>query len=333
MRVVRLVAGAICTIAVVAAAPLAAQEAKTVRFVYVRGEGAEACPDEQTLRGQVRAMLGRQPFHENANETLTATLARAENAEVSGVGARIEVRDRAGKLLGERHIEPQGGECADLASAAALAIAIAIDPLASMRAPLPSGPPPPGSASTVAPGNIAQVNRRAEATPRGRIKYQVAAGVLAAVGSTPDTSLAVRVMGGRRLTRRSPELSLNLDVRVDVPTSIDVAQGDVSAWMGLASLLPCVHGGLVLGCAIVGGGVLRSRGENLGNASAATTPVAVAGARAALELPLTNGVLIQGHVDVLGMLWESRLVVGENEVWRTPRVATAFGLAYLTVFP
>ncbi|HWL85203.1 MAG TPA: hypothetical protein VNO21_05345, partial [Polyangiaceae bacterium] len=136
----------------------AAGESSAVKLVYARRAGAEKCPDENTLRNGVAGRLGRDPFDDHAERTVTARVSRVRQLLV----ARIEVRDAAGQLAGERELTSHDKDCEELGAAIALAIAIAIDPLGAMEAkpekePAPLPPPPaptPAPAPPPAPAPV-----------------------------------------------------------------------------------------------------------------------------------------------------------------------------------
>src|SRR5580658_7755914 len=103
----------------------------SARLVYSRGPGAESCPDEAALRKAVASRVGYDPFFAWAEKTIVASLLRVDP---KGFVARVHLVDGAGVEHGSRELRSDQ-TCADLLDAAALAIAIAIDPL--LLAPLP----------------------------------------------------------------------------------------------------------------------------------------------------------------------------------------------------
>lgn len=137
-----------------AASPSAAK----VRLSVAREAGAEACPSASALSDAVTARLGRNPFVESAEEQVEVTF----HADASGTGsmrAEIRIRNADGRLAGERTLSAQAGSsCETLGAAAALAIALHIDPDAALSKPaqpkptaepLPSPSPPPPPAQPV----------------------------------------------------------------------------------------------------------------------------------------------------------------------------------------
>jgi hypothetical protein len=122
---------------------------------YRRQAGAEACPTRPELESRVREILGRSPFARNAPRTVRCVL-RGESA---GLAARVQLLEsRSGRMLGVRELTGTGPGCEELGGAVALAIALAIDPLArpprpppaatvTASPPLPPAPAPPSAAT------------------------------------------------------------------------------------------------------------------------------------------------------------------------------------------
>ena len=121
------------------------------RLVYVRGAGAEQCPDEEALKNAVAARLGYYPFQTDGSITVVATLDRSQRSS----RAHVEFRDEAGKIMGVRELSSTAGDCNSLFDAIAVAISIGLEPLQmpasasasqSATASTPaavSSPPPP----------------------------------------------------------------------------------------------------------------------------------------------------------------------------------------------
>jgi hypothetical protein len=110
---------------------------------YRRLAGAEACPTRPALESQVREILGRSPFARKAPRTVRCVL----RGEAGALAARVRLLDsRSGRMLGVRELSGTGPGCEELGGAVALAIALAIDPLAR-----PPRPPPPAATVTASP--------------------------------------------------------------------------------------------------------------------------------------------------------------------------------------
>ncbi len=112
----------------------------TVRLAWVRGAEADACPDGAWLRDEVTRRLRRDPFDDDGPRSIEAVVDRVG----PGWRAVLRVRDREGALLGERTLTREGDRCEPIVEASALAIALAVDPDATIeempRAPVPRVP-------------------------------------------------------------------------------------------------------------------------------------------------------------------------------------------------
>ncbi len=113
----------------------------TVHFAWVRGVGAESCPNEATLAKIIAARLGRNPFSRESSWFIEGVV---EHADV-GWSAHIRM-SKDGTILGTRELSSETVDCSAITAASVLAIAIGIDPDAALiSAPKsePSAPPVP----------------------------------------------------------------------------------------------------------------------------------------------------------------------------------------------
>jgi hypothetical protein len=137
-------------VALCLALPGAATEKARVRKLpahvvldYRRQSGAERCPTKPELEAQVRDILGRFPFARQAPRTVRCVL----RAEGGGLAARVQLlHSKSRRVLGVRVLSGSGPGCEELGGAVALAIALAIDPLAR-----PPRPPPVAGVSATPP--------------------------------------------------------------------------------------------------------------------------------------------------------------------------------------
>ena len=108
-----------------AGVPAYAEVPRQVQLDYERQDGAAACPDATTIRAGVAARLGYEPFAEQAEDHLRATIRQSGHT----LEALIEMRDSQGHLKAERRLFSRQRDCSELASSVELAISIAIDPM------------------------------------------------------------------------------------------------------------------------------------------------------------------------------------------------------------
>ena len=177
----------------------------SVSLSYQRRPGAGACPSEAELRREVKAILGYSPFVKSARTSLSCVLW----TDAAAQHARIQLRDRrTKKLVGQRDLSTSGPGCEQLGSAVALAIALAVDPLAkppprpeiAAAAPVVGSPPPPPVPATPPPRSPTRAGsstggNRAGASRASGGKGASAVGATASVGAA--TSTVASVGGGQ----------------------------------------------------------------------------------------------------------------------------------------
>jgi hypothetical protein len=118
-----------------AARPAGAAEPATapsaVRLVWVRGERTENCDDRAGIARRVSARLGRDVFSDAAPRAIEGVVQH----DGEHWAARLYLRDADGALVGSRNLTSDAPDCEPLEAAVTLAIALAIDPDAALRAP------------------------------------------------------------------------------------------------------------------------------------------------------------------------------------------------------
>jgi hypothetical protein len=107
------------------------------RLSWVRAEGASGCPPVEAVRESVTKRLGRNPFDDNASRSFEIVATRSGNSWE----ANIHFHDAERATSGFRAIGADSSDCASLVNAVGLAVALAIDPDASLSAGPPPAPP------------------------------------------------------------------------------------------------------------------------------------------------------------------------------------------------
>jgi hypothetical protein len=149
-----------------------------VHLSWVRGDGAAGCPDAGFIQAQVAARLGDDPFRRPPTQFIEALVTRPAQTLL----VAIAMRGADGELLGSRTLTSAADDCRSVANAAALTIAILIDPDALLRAPpVVTAPTPPAVAAPVPPPAAAP----AAVGPAGRVTI----GVLGTSGLLPRAAL------------------------------------------------------------------------------------------------------------------------------------------------
>jgi hypothetical protein len=306
----------------------AVADATPRRFVYRREAGTEACPSGEDIRSRVLAHLGYDPFAAAGQgnervEQIALTITRVGMRVV----ARIERTGPSGAPEGTREFASASGDCDELASTAAFAVAFAVDPLHARDEPLalsaptetaaqrePPAPPPPMSREAPVPAPLAR---------REPLRLRLGASALGLVGAEPSPTVGASGLVGAAWTR----WSLDLEGRGDLAATTELARGGTIHVHVLAgALIPCVAVGVLRGCAIGSIGVLRGRSEGLAMPAQADSLWAAAGLRMGMEVPVGGAVKVRALGELQGVLTRTTLETDGVAVWTTSPLAAAFGL-------
>lgn len=327
--------GCVCFALIAASAALcAAAPLRTARLSYTSGAGAADCPDADVIRAGVTARLGYDPFDDRAELAVLATV----NRNGRTLEARIEIAGGAGQTT-ERTLVSRESDCQELASAIELAISIAIDPLAGSRprpaAPAPAPAPPPPPPQVIVVREVAPRPAPAPAlAPSVPIHFQVRLGAIGAIGSAPAAAVGASV--GAAVRRGS--LSIGLEGRGDLPSTMGLYRGDTYAGqlqtsLLIGSLVPCASRGILEGCVLLSGGVMRASARDIVNPQQVSAPFLAVGARVGLDLPIGTIVSAGIHLDVLAPVTELILRISGEEVWTSPGISGALGMRVGARFP
>lgn len=119
----------------------AQESTRTSTLGWTRDDGAEPCIGTIELAAKVEALLGR-PVFVSAAKAEVSVEGRVIKATPSGFSATIAIADARGVSQGRRTIDTPDADCKGLAEPVALAIALMIDPNASLAPPEKVDPPP-----------------------------------------------------------------------------------------------------------------------------------------------------------------------------------------------
>jgi len=188
-------------------------DAKTpYALAWVRDDGAEGCPAGRDFADEVTRRLGRSPFDARADRSIEIRVDR----DGAAYRSRVVVRERDGRVAGQRELSSPT-DCAPLFSATALAVALLIDPEATLQAdasatqavaqfevaphPAPSAPTPPPPVAAPPPPRPPAPPPTAPAPPRtdaGSASARATLAIGVVPGSVPGAELVVsRRLGGR----------------------------------------------------------------------------------------------------------------------------------------
>ena len=296
----------------------------TARLQLDRGT-ATSCPDAPTLTDAVTGRLGYDPFVVSGGD-LRISVHFARTPE--GVTGKVEAFAPDGDAKGEKKIASRRGDCAEVAQAVTLTIAILLDPRTGLvarpapskaepdpLAPLPGGdkPIPTPPSSPVEPASF---------VPRVR------AGVLGTLGAEPGPSIAGRA--GVGIAHRV--WSVDAEFRADLPR--EATNGDKRATSGLllGALVPCLRKGILEACAVVAIGTLRSDVSS-GSPPTVTTLHVAAGPRASAVLPLGTMLALVLDVEALFPLTQTTVRIDGVDVWSPPVASGGLGAALEVRFP
>jgi Sigma-70, region 4 len=116
------------------------------------GEGAESCAQQAEMTAAVGRLVSTHLLAdpEYADRFIVGTVSR-----LGSWRAQFSVRDAAGNILGERELESNAASCGELDSAAALAIALIVDPERRLSpAQLAATSAPPSRSATPVPVQV-----------------------------------------------------------------------------------------------------------------------------------------------------------------------------------
>jgi hypothetical protein len=248
----------------------------SARLLYVRGPGADLCPNEDAVRASVAARLGYDPFFLSAPTTILVEIAR----DGDRFAARVKLIDSHGVERGTRRLATPTGDCADLIGTLSLTISLVIDPVSLAVAPAAPDPsaeapvPPPPPAAPVPVAVPAAAAERSPAPPRAdAMRFFAGVSVLGSLGSALAPTAGAAVFGGARRGWGS----LRVEARGDLPASATTPPA-ARSWALVASAVPCAHWRSAFACATVGVESIQASGEAAEPRNAETL-VAILGGR------------------------------------------------------
>jgi hypothetical protein len=308
----------------------------SAKLTYLRGPGAERCPDEAELRKAVAARLGYDLFFPWATKTVVAEISKARK----GFHGRVKIVDEQGLVRGERAIDATSDDCGDVMRALALAISIAVDDFDLDAAPPPTPAPPPAPVPPLAPEPPEVLEPPAGSSlpprtperpagpatdsgpPRG---FEVEAWLtpLVSAGVAPQGSLGV-IVGAGALYHA---VSLGLEARGDLPASGgDAPSGRVRTFVLLGSLVPCFHEPSPLFvCGLVSAGTFQEQGEGLRAPRSGAAPFGAVGGRFGVELPLSRLAFFVAHADGLATLTRHTVQIDGQGAFTLPPFSASIG--------
>ena len=308
----------------------------TSRLVYVRGAGAESCPDEPEMRRAVATRLGYDPFRPLASTTLTAEV-RRENGVFRG---RVRLVDDAGVERGARDLESRAADCRDLTTAMALSMSIAIDPL-SLMGPRPADPevvdqplspvpvPVPVPVPDLPPSGTDDARQPPPPPPDDPLRLSFALATHITFGIAPAPSLGLRLSAEIRTTR----LSLGLEGRLDLPASAETAEGGRSRTsLSGGTLVPCVRVPLAWACGVLLVARVDAEAVDVTSPRSEGFLFLGAGGRLVTAIPLGQDFSLRLGGDILAHPLPFELTVNGRRIYRSSTVSALAGLGIAWIF-
>lgn len=302
------------------------------RLVYMRGPGAESCPDQTTVREAVKKRLGYDPFFPSSDKTIVARIVRDANK----LRGEVELVDEQGTQAGKREFSAEPDQCQQLVHAMALSISIAIDPNSAETyaqgpkeapaadpaekqqgsQPEPEAEVPPTPVVAPAPAPPAK-----PAAESAQTLWSAGLGATFQVGSMPHVAIGATAFAALRMSI----WSLSIEGELDAPMTTREKGVELRSYGGALKLVPCGHWKALFACQISALRWLAASGSVTGLGGAA--PSLALGARLGAELPLNSTFGVLGYGDLLLTALPVQLKSESTELWKTPLFSGGLGIA------
>lgn len=258
--------------------------------------------DLTSVEPRTSELLGRSALAEAARAHVDVVTAQTADAAT----ATLTFVDENGAAQPPRDVS--AASCDELAESIAIVISLVLREEPPAAPPPPAPPPPPPTVQDdsryVAPSS---------AVPTKAIELGVA---------TSSGRQSALVLGGR-LERRHTAFAADLELVM--PTSVEVLQGAVHVASARADVGACLRARGFSGCALLGGGVVRGRGEDLMESRTAVGPLATAVLRSEWRQPVSRRLGVRVFASVEQVLVRPSFRVGDVAVWTTPLLQAWLG--------
>jgi hypothetical protein len=294
------------------------------RLVYFVDPTAVGCPSAEDFRAAVSARAGHELFGEPADVTIDVTIRRAGSAgdgsdnkpdgssENRSYLATVGLPDAPGARA-TRELRSDTG-CAELATAAALVVSIALDPESVLRAP-PAPPPPPPPPPPATPTAARSWRTLVGAGPRG------------AWGLTPAATAGVAISAAALGSRGS----IGAELGGFLSNDAHLARGSVSVLPLTFTVLPCGTTAHLELCAVARLGLVRGAGGGFSDDLSTWKAFGAAGLRGAAFVDVGR-LRFRASIEGTGVAPTTTFYVSETAVYATRGVSAAAGLDALLFF-
>ncbi|WP_437616652.1 hypothetical protein WMF20_22285 [Sorangium sp. So ce834] len=330
------------------------------RLEYVRGRGAERCPDASFLRAEVARVVGADPFRDDAPLLISARIER-QGAELV---ASLALRDSEEKTRWADGFSTSGA-CEVLVAGVGLAVAAQLlsMPERGSRAPSPPGaaqqtqapqgaagsmppaqaphgpprasPPPqtaraaPAPSGRAAPALPTSSGQGATADPSEPLRIEAGLGATVGLGITPGVAAGTTLAIGARWS----DWSVAVEGRGLVSLAKEVEGVPLATTAFTAATVACLRGRHLFGCGLATLGAVRFVPEEPWDLHVRNKALFGIGARLGSAWRLSDGWSVHAHAEAIGIVEEARLrrqvdhaVTPAPLYWTSPPLGAAFGL-------
>lgn len=356
--------GATCLLCVAGAHAEPELRPSAARLEYVRGRGAERCPDASFLRAEVARVAGADPFRDDAPLLISATIER-HGAELV---ASLALRDGQGEI-GWADGFSTSRACDALVAGMGLAIATRLLSMAERKSGEPSppepaqegpqgppGPPPPAEApqgpprplpptqaaraapepsSRSAPEPPIASGEQATADPPEPLRFEAGLGATVGLGITPGIAAGTTLAVGVRWS----DWSVAVEGRGLVSLAEEVADMDISTTAFTVATVACRRGHFMFGCGLGTVGAVRFVPQDPWNMHVRSKTLLGIGARLGSAWPLSDRWSVHGHAEAIWIV-EDALLRRQSDgseapappSWSSPPLAAALGLGITAAY-
>ena len=317
------------------AGPAKAASPLFVALDYRVHSTSAGCLDERSFRTTVSDQLGYDPFREDASRRVNATTRDTEHATL-GI---VVWTDGRGTQQGERLLESENRDCAEVTRAMAFAIAVQIQLLAteggeagsaSMKTEPPTAPTPDTRRPNLLPSQSRADEYLSETPPDRKVRWLAGVGAGAAFGLAPTAAATGRVA----IAARFGSVSGEIGGETSLPSTWQAPDGSgFKLRFSLVSLGVCAHWDRFFGCPLGKLGSVSVEGFGVDEPRRSSGFLSEVGARVGLSETFGSRIVGALRLEVLAnpSPWTARL--NGDDVWTTPAVALTVGANVLWSFP
>ncbi|WP_437738068.1 hypothetical protein [Sorangium sp. So ce1335] len=362
------VLGAACLLRAAEARAEAELRPSAARLDYVRGRGAERCPDASFLRAEVARVAGADPFRDDApllvsvrierqGAELVASLALREGqgntrwadglttssaCEVLVAGVGLAIATQLLRASERAPAEPPPAEPSPAEPSSRGPARVSREPpQAPPAAHAPRGAPEPAAGAapepprTFAPEPPGSPVRAAKADPSAPWRIEAGLGATVGLGITPGVAAGTTLALGVRWS----DWSVAVEGRGLVSLAKEVADMRIRTTAFTVSSLACVRGRPLFGCGLATLGAVRFVPENPWNMRVRRKALFGVGARLGSAWPLSERWSAYGYVEAHWIVEDALLRRqgdgGETAPpvsWSSPPLAAALGLGVTALY-